>query len=166
VSVCVCVCERVSVCVWENVCVCVCVCARARVCVCLFLGECRSVCGKMCVCECVYAYVCVCVRKYVCVCVCMCVCVCVCVCVCAQRAPLLFRQPHPHCPQDQNKNMVHALSVMHLLSSGTRCPTVFAMPRHCLLSNAHSKLTCSIAPLFRSTDKHPPDPTVFLVIQY
>ena len=42
-SVCVCVCERVRVCVYERVCVCVCVCERVRVCV--WARVCVCVCG-------------------------------------------------------------------------------------------------------------------------
>jgi len=74
VYVCMCVSVRVCACVFVCVCVCVCVCACARVCVC------TCVCVRVCLCVCVFD--CVCVRVCVCACLCVCVCMCVCVWVC------------------------------------------------------------------------------------
>ena len=68
VSVCVCVCDWIRVCVSVRMCV--------YMCLCVFVGVC------VCVCLCVSVCVCVCVA------VCVPACVCVCVCVCVWPHPL------------------------------------------------------------------------------
>jgi hypothetical protein len=47
-------------------------------------------------------------------------------------------------PKSTQKRTVHTVSVMPLLSSGIHCLTVFTMLSLSLLSNVHSRLTCSI----------------------
>ena len=90
VSVCVCVCLSVYVC--QCVSVCVCVCLSVYVCQCV--SVCVRVCLSVYVCQCVSVCVCVCLSVYVCQCVSVCVRVClsvyVCMCLCMSVCFVLY----------------------------------------------------------------------------
>ena len=80
VSVCLCVCVSVFLCVHVCMCVCACVhaCVRACVCVCVCACVCVRARVRMCVCACLCLWVCTCVCMGVYVFVCVYVCLCFC----------------------------------------------------------------------------------------